>query len=364
MKQPFAILGVAASTLVLGGIATAQKPGPAGKSNAPTFTSRPPPATPPPPPPAAPTSAASGSEDPGRARVPSSPASAPPSPPSTAPKASRFQWLKDYTKTAKQANRLVCPSTVTTSQESSFAPPTFTFERASVEGSCSTTNDLAPVAERGGPCAVCSYKNGLQLRRSAGKQKSCWVHPEIPTTVVCENVPPLPPSQTCRFDIQLPTISLYPLDHLSGDNDLWSEGSLFTYNSTTVNIDVAVLRGSGPERNKLFLSANMRLSEFADDHTTFGKSQVFEIQNAHLKAGSVNDIETCLKSFGANRPFVGPNGSFSLSTRGEGWDDFPATWSSGAIRFSSHCRTDDRGSDIGAVGCNSIKFDPISVYLR
>jgi hypothetical protein len=50
-------------------------------------------------------------------------------------------------------------------------------------------------------------------------------------------------------------------------------------------------------------------------------------------------------------------------TGGNGFQDYPATWTSGAVKFASVCRVDQDGSS-DVLGCNKISFEQLNVLIK
>lgn len=247
----------------------------------------------------------------------------------------------------------------------SFAPGSLAFTSASVAHStCGGSSDLAPAGARGGHCMTCSYQNGVTLRRSGGPNTVCWRVPETNDKMACEDVPPVPPSQTCQFEIRPPAIDLKPLgDHVRGDDDLWADGGLFS-NFSIVRLEAALVRGTGSSSGKLFLELDTEIEESAPDYTTFRDHKRVEITTSHLAAGTAADIAACLGNFPANRPFLALTGSNSLATGGYDPVELHPIHGTGTLRIGATCKVDSPGEDIGDVGCDPIAIEPFSIFLR
>lgn len=258
-----------------------------------------------------------------------------------------------------------CPAQIEIAGTSpSFGPASLAFTTASVSpSSCGASSDLAPASARGGHCMTCSYQNGVALRRSGGPRTVCWRVPETNDKIACEEVPQLPPSQTCQFEIRPPAVDLEPLDHVRGDDDLWADGGLFR-NFSIVNLDAALVRGTGSSSGKLFLEIDAEIEESAPDYTTFRDSKRIEITSSHLAAGTAADIAACLGNFTANRPFTSLTGTNGLATGGYDRTDLNPIHGTGTLRIGASCKVDSPGEDIGDVGCNPIAIEPFTLSLR
>jgi hypothetical protein len=261
--------------------------------------------------------------------------------------------------------KYTCPAEIDVGgSNTSFARGSFAFTGASVStASCGGSTDLAPANARGGHCMTCSYQNGVTLRRSGGPRTVCWRVPETSNQMACEEVPPLPPSQTCQFEITPPVVDLMPLgDHVGGDDDLWAGGGLFS-NFTKATVDVTLERGTGSSSGKLFLQVDAQIQETEPDYTTFRDSKRIEIKTSHLTAGTAADIAACLNNFTANRPFTELTGHAGLVAYE--YEPFQlSTDRMARLQVEATCTFDSPGEDIGDVGCNPIEVAPFSVSLR
>jgi hypothetical protein len=276
----------------------------------------------------------------------------------------RVQAIIEYTKKKRtELKNYACPPNVNVEAGTGMGPATLAFTRAAVSPSlCSTSADLAPSSERGGPCLSCYYQGGVELRRSAPQRHSCWVKPDATNSFACEYVPPLPVSQTCQFEIDPGNMDLYPFgDHTRGDTDLYTEGSLLDPGSLA-EIDVTVkLVRSG---SKLVWKLDGEVKESNPDHTTFGDYKSIDLKSSDVKNGTLADIETCLASYGTQRPFPERTGSAGTVSDGNDWHDYSTVFSQGTLRFSMSCRVDTNGSDSGQVGCKNINVERFSLNLK
>lgn len=259
-----------------------------------------------------------------------------------------------------------CPSRLDIGGSStSFASGELDFTSASVSTStCSASADFAPASGRGGHCMRCSYENGVTLTRSGGDDTVCWRVPETSNQMACEKVPPVPPSQTCTFEIRPPTVDLMPLsNHLGGDDELYAGGGLGT-NFSNASVSAKLERGSGGDSGKLFLTVSATVKETSPDYTLFTDKKRVEIKTSHLAAGTAADIATCLGNFTENRPFETIRGTNGMTATGYERFTLHPIHGEGELKIEARCTFDSPGEDVGEVGCDPITIEPFSITLR
>jgi hypothetical protein len=284
--------------------------------------------------------------------------------PINSPALDRLVALIEYQKKKRaEIKNFSCPPNVTVAAGTGIGPATLAFTNASASQSiCSGVADLAPAAERGGPCLTCNYQNGVSLKRSGPKSHACWVKPDAANGFACEFVPPLPASQTCIFEIDPGGMDLYPFgSHTRGDTDMYTEGSLFDPGSmVSMHVTVKLARSG----NKLVWKLSGEAKETAPDHTTFSEQKTIDLKSSDVKNGTVADVETCLAAYGSQRPLTEPTTTYAHILDDEGWYNTDTIPSEGPLQFSMRCRVDTDGSDTGQVGCQSINVERFTINIK
>jgi hypothetical protein len=195
------------------------------------------------------------------------------------------------------------------------------------------------------------------------------VKPDLTSAFACEYVPPtpsLPVSQTCDFQLRPVDINLHPFSHTRGDTDKNTDGAAITgYDPSRVNltIDATVTRNN----NDLVLIVSGRMEESESDWTTYIRAQSFLLGYGQVVPDILNgtraDVSACFAAYGSQRPFPGISGQLKIATGGNGFKDYPASWGTGPLRFSAHCRVDESGSN-DVLGCDRISFEPFRLVLK
>lgn len=277
----------------------------------------------------------------------------------------RFELLRKAS--AKDGvTKYTCPARLDIASGSTIASGSLAFVSARADaGTCSSWLDFAPADKRGGSCMTCTYEHGVSIQRSGGKQNVCWVVPDAPDSLACEYTPPPPASQTCAFQIKPPTTDLFPLEHVSGDKEMWSEGNVFDAGSPAiVNVDASLERGTGGNSGKLRLWVHARLRESAPDHTTFSKTKTVWLGDEHIVNGTAADVAACFATYGEQHPFAPITGHAGIATIGNDWTNLARDQSGGRLLFDARCKLDSKGDDDGDVGCDPITFDELTVSVR
>jgi hypothetical protein len=286
--------------------------------------------------------------------------------PATPPK---IAWAAGLIERAKKngIKTFDCPASLKLDPAGNFGPASLAFRSASATSStCAASSDLAPANDRGNFCLVCSFDSGLQLRRSGPKSHTCWVKPDDANTFACEYVAPTPPppiTETCNFQLRPADVDLHPFNHTRGDKDMNTDGGFMGSDASWVDLEVDVTLTR--EGNDLVLNVSGKMEESESDWTTYSKSKKFVIgdRSGEILNGSKADINACFAAYGTQRPFAAKVGSLDILTGGTGFKDFPATWTSGVVKFSSSCRVDQDGSN-DVLGCNKLSFEQLNVLIK
>ncbi len=253
-----------------------------------------------------------------------------------------------------------CPAELKFPAETTFTSKTglkFVEARAN-PGGCQF--DLNPETDKGGFCMSCAYEGHLAIRRSSGSNYKCWVSDSHKDELTCEYVAPLPPSQTCVFDIRLPIVDLMPYtQHTKGDKDLHSYSNIFGLNHVDLRIIAEIQRGIGPQSDALFVVLSATHTEGGGDKTTFKKDFAVKLEDQHYVNATAVDVANCLASYGSQRPLsINPKGDIGgRSLEGHNWETIENTIRRDLIR-KAECRFDTKYSDdMKRVGCRKIWFD-------
>ncbi|HEX6273996.1 MAG TPA: hypothetical protein VFZ53_13200, partial [Polyangiaceae bacterium] len=281
----------------------------------------------------------------------------------------KIAWAAGLVERAKKngIKTFDCPTSLKLEPAGNFGTATLAFRAASATSTaCPASSDLAPANDRGSFCLVCSFDAAIQLKRSGPKNHTCWVKPDDSNSFACEYVPPTPPppvTETCNFQLRPANVDLHPFDHTDGDKDMNTDGGFMGSDASWVDLEVDA--SLGREGNDLVLTVSGKMKESESDWTTYKKSKKFVIgdRSGEILNGTKADINACFAAYGTQRPFTAKSGSLNILTGGNGFQDYPATWMSGTLRFSSTCRVDQDGSS-DVLGCNKLSFEQLSVLIK
>jgi len=236
------------------------------------------------------------------------------------------------------------------------------FVRANANaGGCQA--DLSPDSDKGGYCLTCGYEASVYIRRSSGLNYKCWVSDSNKDEFTCEYVAPLPPSQTCNFQIKLPVVNLMPYtQHTRGDKELhgYTSGQVILGGFIFLNVDAEIQRGIGPQSNALFLVMSATQSENQGDKTTFKKEPfAIKLQDEHYVNATAAHVANCLASYGTQRPLsINPKGTIQLNSAGHEWQTIDNWRDTSNLIDKAECRFDTKHSDdMKRVGCRKVVFN-------
>jgi hypothetical protein len=171
-----------------------------------------------------------------------------------------------------------------------------------------------------------------------------FVAPEFTSTSALRTFMPLRYTGVCQnLTLQLPSLTVFPLEHVTGDTDMAGHNPKITVDSKLLD----------HERRYLRLETKVKMREAIPDRTTFtgyALDQVFDIQ--------ANNIGCVLGT-----PWASPR-TGSLSAHG-GTDNHEwSTYYGSQLIKTARCRSDTHGDETGKIGCNPIKFWPTTILLE